>query len=164
MVVRHSRNVKGNMGTGLKEGGEVHTVKAGRRLAPTKPGKLDLCGKKDTKGINITERGDYIKQLLGKLPIGNKGQVLRVYLMYHTIEVAHQDGRHWPLKRGMQTAQHGRAVQHRSTTPTARGKVKMYEGEVAQLHQLSVARREGGHLHGNTGQHRNGPLGGGQWR
>ncbi len=36
----------------------------------------------------------------------------------------------------------------------------MDEGEVAQLHQLSVARREGSHLHRNTSQDRDGPPGG----
>ncbi len=37
----------------------------------------------------------------------------------------------------------------------------MDEGEVTQLHQLGVAMREGRHLHRNTGQNGDGPLGGG---
>jgi hypothetical protein len=37
----------------------------------------------------------------------------------------------------------------------------MDEGEVAQLHQLGVARREGRNLHRDTGQNGDGPLGGG---
>jgi hypothetical protein len=161
MMVRHSWDVKGNTGTGLKEGRKVNTVKAGRGFTTAKPGELNLCREQDTKGVNITIKGNNIKKLLGKLSIHNKGKVLRVYLVNHTIEVPHQDGRHRPLKRGVQTAQHGRAIQHRSTAPAARGKVEMDEGEVAQLHQLGVARREGRHLHRNTGQDSDGPLGGG---
>ncbi len=137
-------------------------VKAGRGFTTTKPGKLNLCREENTKSINIPKRGNNVKKLLGKLSIGNKGEVLRVYLMYHAVEVPHQDGRHWYLKRGVQTAQHGRAVQHRSTAPTARGEVEMDEGEVAQLHHLGIARREGGHLHGDMSKDRNGPLGGGR--
>jgi hypothetical protein len=38
--------------------------------------------------------------------------------------------------------------------------VEMDEGEVAQLHQLGVARRESRHLHRDTGQDGDGPLGG----
>jgi hypothetical protein len=164
MMVRHSWDVKGNTGTGLKEGGKVNTVMAGRGFTTAKPGELNLCREQDTKGINITIKGNNIKKLLGKLSIHNKGKVLCVYLMYHTVEVPHQDKGNRHLKRGVQTAQHGRAVQHRSTAPAARGKVKMDEGEVPQPHQLSVTRREGSHLHRNPGKDRNGPLGGGRWK
>ncbi len=110
-MVRHCRDIKGDTGTRLKGGG-VHTVKAGRRLSTTKPGELNLCRKKNTKSINIPERGNNVKELLGKLSICNKGEVLRVYLMYHAVEVPHQ-------------------VQHCSTAPPARGEVEMDEGEVA---------------------------------
>jgi hypothetical protein len=73
MVVRHCGNVKGDTGAGLKEGGKVHTIKARRGLTTTKPRELDLCRKKDTESISITERGNNIKKLLGKFPVGNKG-------------------------------------------------------------------------------------------
>jgi hypothetical protein len=101
MMVRLCGNVKGNTRSRLKEGGEVHTVKAGRRLTTTKPGKLNLCRKENTKGVNITERGNNIKEFLGEFSIRNKGEVLRVYLVYHAVGVPHQDGRHRLLKRGV---------------------------------------------------------------
>ncbi len=162
MMIRHCWDVKGDTRTGFKKGGEVNTIKAGRRFTTTKPGELNLCRKQDTKGINITKGGNNIKKLLGEFSIHNKGEVLRVYLVDHTVEVPHQDGGHRHLKRGVQTVQHGRAVQHRSAAPAARGKVEMDEGEVTQPHQLGVARREGGHLHRNPGKNRDGTLGGGQ--
>jgi hypothetical protein len=114
MMIRHGWDVKGDTGTGLKEGGKVNTIKARRGLTTAKPGELNFCREQDTKGINITKEGNNVKKLLGKLSIHNKGEVLRVYLVDHTIEVPHQDRGHWHLKRGVQTAQRGRAAQHRS--------------------------------------------------
>ncbi len=62
--------------------------------------------------------------------VSNKGQVLYFHLMNNTIETSDQDGRHWPLKRWVKTTQHGCVVQDRSTTPAARRKVMVGEGEV----------------------------------
>jgi hypothetical protein len=52
MVIRHCWNVKGNTGTGFKEGGEVNTVKTGRGFTTTKPRELNFCREQDMKGIN----------------------------------------------------------------------------------------------------------------
>jgi hypothetical protein len=61
MVVRHSWDIEGNTGTGLKEGRKINTVKAGGGFTTTKPGKLNLCRKENTKGVNITKKGNNIK-------------------------------------------------------------------------------------------------------
>ncbi len=78
MVVGHSGDVKDNTGMRLKEREKVNAVKTGRRLTTTKPGKLNHCRKKNTKGINKTKKVGNVKKLLGKLLLGNKGKVLRV--------------------------------------------------------------------------------------
>jgi hypothetical protein len=71
------------------------------------------------KGINIAKKLDNIKELLGKLPVNNKGKVLRDYLVDHMVEITNQHGQHRPLQRRVEAALQGCAVLHSSTNPTA---------------------------------------------
>ncbi len=83
----------------------------------TKPGKLHRGRKENTEGIIITEKLDNIKEFLGKFLIDNKGEVLCVHLMNHTVEITNQYGQHRPLeKKGWRPC--SMAAQLHTATPT----------------------------------------------
>jgi hypothetical protein len=159
MVVGNSGNVEDNTGAGLKEGGQVHAVQAGRGIAPTMPRKLHFNRKQNTKSINVQEITDNIKQFLREFTIRNKSLVLSINLANNTIKIANEHRRHRPLQVLPQTAQHRGPLFHNRPAPPARRKVKVDEGEVPDGDELGITRCELPNTNRAAGQNGDGPLG-----
>ncbi len=87
MVIRHSRDLEGNTGAGLKERGKLNMVKTGRGFTTNKPGELNPSQEKDREGIIIAKKLYSVRKYLGKLLVGNKEEVLCVYLVNHIVEI-----------------------------------------------------------------------------
>jgi hypothetical protein len=54
-VVRRGRNVEGNTGPRFQEGGEINTIQARGKFAPSMPRKLNLHRKQHTIGIYMSK-------------------------------------------------------------------------------------------------------------
>ncbi len=158
-MVGNSGNVEGNTGAGLKEGRQVQAVQTGGGFAPTMPKILHFNRKQNTKGINVQEITDNIKQFLREFTIRNKSLVLSINLTNNIVKITNEHRRNRVLQVLPQATQHRSPLPHNRPAPPARGKVKVDEGDVPDRDELGVAVGELANPDRAAGQDGDGPLG-----